>query len=107
MEAVNAKSDPLEEVEAVLDVRVRPALAAHHGDVTVRSIDDGVVHLEWMGACVGCPLRLSTTAALIAPALLSIPGIRTVESGMRTSEFVTKRLLALAPSPQPRAPEVR
>ncbi|MEV0899168.1 NifU family protein [Actinoplanes sp. NPDC049802] len=46
----------LDEVEQVLDARVRPTIHAHGGYVEVdRLTEDGVLHIRLLGACAGCP----------------------------------------------------
>ena len=41
------------QVEAALD-RVRPYIESHGGQIKVRAVEQGVVHLEMGGACSGC-----------------------------------------------------
>ena len=47
--------------EALLETRVRPAVAADGGDITFRGYKDGIVYLAMQGSCAGCP---SSTATL-------------------------------------------
>jgi Fe-S cluster biogenesis protein NfuA len=80
-------------IESVLDRRVRPQLASHAGDIRVREITaDGVVKLEWLGACTGCPLQPVTTAATLWTTLERIPGVTRIDAGWRTSPQVEERL---------------
>lgn len=81
------------EVEEVLEGRVRPLLKSHGGSMTVREIDaHGVVRLDWLGACTGCPLRPMTTAGLIEPELTAIEGVSEVDTGARVSKAAAARL---------------
>ncbi|MGF1461603.1 MAG: NifU family protein [Maricaulaceae bacterium] len=45
------------EIKALLDQRVRPAVAQDGGDITFHAfdVDTGVVQLHMRGACAGCP----------------------------------------------------
>jgi Fe-S cluster biogenesis protein NfuA len=45
----------------LLETRIRPAVEQDGGDVLFRGFEDGVVLLEMMGSCNGCP---SSTATL-------------------------------------------
>lgn len=68
-------------VEAALDV-VRPSLRADGGDVTLVNVtEDGVVELQLMGACHGCPMAMMTLKGGIERFLVgSVPGVREVVS---------------------------
>ena len=50
-----------EEVEATIEV-IRPALQADGGDIVLHEVheDTGVVEVELVGACVGCPASTQT-----------------------------------------------
>ena len=58
-DAVDA--DIVEQIEALLEDRVRPAVANDGGDIVFRGFEKGVVYLHMQGACAGCP---SSTATL-------------------------------------------
>ena len=53
-----------EQVETTIEV-IRPALQADGGDIILRDIDEatGVVSVELIGACVGCPASTQTLNA--------------------------------------------
>lgn len=53
-----------EQVEATIEV-IRPALQADGGDVVLCDVheDTGVVEVELVGACVGCPASTQTLKA--------------------------------------------
>jgi Fe-S cluster biogenesis protein NfuA/nitrite reductase/ring-hydroxylating ferredoxin subunit len=60
---------PLEaRVGAALD-EVRPYLASHGGDVELRGIEDGVVHLALQGSCDGCASSTVTLKLAIEDAI--------------------------------------
>jgi Fe-S cluster biogenesis protein NfuA len=51
-------------VEKTIEV-IRPALQADHGDIILHDVDEstGVVSVELIGACVGCPASTQTMQA--------------------------------------------
>lgn len=54
--------DPLvQQIQELIDTRVRPAVAQDGGDIIFHSFENGVVYLKMQGACSGCP---SSTATL-------------------------------------------
>ena len=74
-----------------VETRVRQVsdiLYAHAGGIELDHIDDdGTVHVQFTGACTGCPYRPVTMAATIRPSLLQIEGVTGVEAtGSRISE---------------------
>jgi Fe-S cluster biogenesis protein NfuA len=77
-EAVTAPTR--DEVEAVLDERVRPLLKQDGGNVRLeKAPDDGTIVLCLTGRCAGCPGADVTLEALIEPCLRqAFPGIRRV-----------------------------
>jgi len=56
-----ADAEIVEQIEALLEDRVRPAVANDGGDIVFRGFEKGVVYLHMQGACAGCP---SSTATL-------------------------------------------
>jgi Fe-S cluster biogenesis protein NfuA len=71
----------VEAVEEVLD-EIRPALRADGGNVEVVEVsEDGIVKLEMVGACAGCPMATMTLKAGIERILFErIPDIVGVEA---------------------------
>ena len=57
---------------------VRQRLRGHAGDVVVVGAQDGVVTLEYRGACRGCPALHFTHAAVVQPALERVEGVTSV-----------------------------
>jgi len=57
-------SDMREQVEATIEV-IRPALQADGGDIVLHGVDEdsGIVSVELVGACVGCPASTQTLKA--------------------------------------------
>jgi len=59
-----------QDIEAVLDERVRPLLRAHNGDVELTEIGEGrVVRLRLLGACAACMGAARTVNDVIAASL--------------------------------------
>jgi Fe-S cluster biogenesis protein NfuA len=71
----------VEAVDEVLD-EIRPALKADGGNVEVLEVsEDGVVKLEMVGACAGCPMATMTLKAGIERILFErIPDLVGVEA---------------------------
>ncbi len=44
-----------EKIEALLDERVRPALAGHGGGVELVKVEENKVYVKLQGGCRGCP----------------------------------------------------
>lgn len=61
----SAPKADLSEIEkkivAILEDEIRPAVAMDGGDVLFKSYEDGIVYLQMIGSCAGCP---SSTATL-------------------------------------------
>ncbi len=69
-----------EVLEATLEY-IRPALQADGGDLVLTGVEDGVVSLEMVGACGGCPLSLMTVKAGIERILKDrVPGVVAVDA---------------------------
>ncbi|MFP5319760.1 MAG: NifU family protein [Acidimicrobiia bacterium] len=69
-------------VESAIDA-IRPALQMDGGDVTLVNVDEetGVVDIELIGACVGCPASTMTLKAGIERILKDrVPGITEVNA---------------------------
>lgn len=69
----------LEQIEQVLNERVRPQLALHGGDIRSLGCEDGVYRFELLGRCCGCPAADLTTESLIREELLgAVEGLKQV-----------------------------
>ena len=74
-----------EQVDIDLDILnetieyIRPAVQADGGDIKLASVDNGVVNIEMLGACVGCPLSIATLKSGIERILKDkVPGVEEV-----------------------------
>ena len=60
---------------------IRPALQADGGDLVLLGVEDGVVNLQMVGACGGCPLSMMTLKAGIERILTDrVPGVTAVNA---------------------------
>ncbi len=80
-----ASREPLEEVDIELLSEtleyIRPALQADGGDLVLLGVEDGVVNLQMVGACGGCPMSMMTLKAGIERILQDrVPGVVSVEA---------------------------
>ena len=65
-------------LESTLDY-IRPAIQMDGGDIVLQSVEDGVVTVQMVGACGGCPLSMMTLKAGIERILTDrVPGVREV-----------------------------
>jgi len=81
----------VEAVDKVLD-EIRPALQADGGNVQVLEVsEDGVVKLEMVGACAGCPMATMTLKAGIERILFEripdIVGVEAFSAGQRVGDL--------------------
>ena len=73
----NAKVD-LEILNGTPD-EVRSNVQADGGDIKLASVEDGVVNIEMLGACVGCPMSIATLKSGIERILKDkVPGVTEV-----------------------------
>ena len=56
-------------IEKVLDERVRPSLAQHGGDIQIEKLEDNMLHVRMHGQCSGCPSATITTEEIVAERL--------------------------------------
>ena len=55
-----ADRDIVDQINELIDTRVRPAVAGDGGDIVFRGYRDGIVRLHMQGACSGCPSSSAT-----------------------------------------------
>ncbi len=74
-----AKGPTKDEVEKVLDERVRPLLRADGGDIRLERVgDDGKVFVSLVGRCAGCPGSGYTMSSLVERCLGELPKVKQV-----------------------------
>lgn len=81
----------VEAVQEVLD-EIRPTLQADGGNVELLEVsEDGIVKLEMVGACAGCPMATMTLRAgierLLFERLPDIVGVEAVSAGQRVGDL--------------------
>ena len=70
----------LENIEKVLEEKVRPQLLSHEGNVKiVEFTEEGILKIRLTGQCSGCPSAQITTEELIAKTVMDeIPEVKDV-----------------------------
>ena len=55
---------------------IRPSDQADGGDIKLSSVENGVVNIEMLGACQGCPMSIATLKSGIERILMDkVPGV--------------------------------
>lgn len=68
-------------IKALIETRIRPAIARDGGDIMFRGFKDGIVYLNMRGACSNCPSSTATLKRGIENLLCHfIPEIQSVEA---------------------------
>ncbi len=75
------KDEIVQQIVALLDERVRPAVAQDGGDIEFDSFVDGILYLRMRGACSGCPSSTMTLKSGIETMMKHyIPEVQAVEA---------------------------
>ena len=86
----------MEQIERVLDERVRPYLHGHGGEVRAVSLEDGVLRVRLLGQCSGCPSATITTEQLIQEEVCqAVPGVKQVVLIQEVSEDLLEQARAI------------
>ena len=89
-----------EQIEMILNKKVRPALAKHEGNVTVLSLEHNILKVRLTGKCSGCPAASRTSEELIAAevkaALPSVADVVLVEETSQELLDEARKLLGLS-----------
>lgn len=68
-----------EKVEEIIELKIRPYLKNHNGDLEVLDLRDGVVKIKFLGQCQGCPSAKYTIEDIVKSALMiEIPDVKDV-----------------------------
>ena len=71
----------INKINEVLESKIRPAVARDGGDITFKSIINGVVTVELKGSCSGCPSSIMTLKQGVQNLLCHyIPEVKSVEA---------------------------
>lgn len=86
-----------EEIEKVLDEKVRPNLLLHGGNIKIVRLENGTLYLRMLGQCSGCPSVEITMENLVTTELKeAFPGLGQVSLVSGVSDDLiaeAKRLL--------------
>lgn len=86
----------LEQIEEILDERVRPQLALHGGNIQSLSCEEGVYRFRLLGQCAGCPSADLTTEELIQEELLqAVPDLKQVVLVQQVSDSLIRQAKAI------------
>lgn len=86
----------MEQIEQVLDERVRPYLHGHGGEVRVASLEDGILRVWLLGQCSGCPSATITTEQLIQEEVCqAVPEVKQVVLIQEVSEDLLEQARAI------------
>lgn len=55
----------VEQIEKILNDKVRPDLSLHGGNIQVEKLENGVLHVRMLGQCSGCPSAELTMENLV------------------------------------------
>lgn len=74
-------SDSIDQITALLNARIRPAVKKDGGDIKFISFEDGIVWVEMQGSCKGCPYAMRTLKDGVERILKTyIPEVREVRN---------------------------
>lgn len=80
MKGTGAQPVRMQEIEKVLDEKVRPDLALHGGNIRVTGLEGGVLSVRLLGQCSNCPSAMYTMESLVKEALMeAFPQLAAVE----------------------------
>lgn len=69
----------IEDVRTVINAQIRPSLLANAGDISILSLDEGVLRLRLEGKCSGCPSAwLTADKGVKEPLLQQFPDLKDV-----------------------------
>lgn len=54
------EDDVRDEINALIEARIRPAIKKDGGDIVVEKYEDGIVYVSLIGNCAGCPYAMVT-----------------------------------------------
>ncbi|WP_238900677.1 NifU family protein [Clostridium sp. YIM B02500] len=69
----------IDEINNVINTKIKPLLAEHNGDIELVEVNNGVAYVKLLGACSGCPSARFTMEDLISCVLKEISGIKDVQ----------------------------
>ena len=86
----------MEQIEQVLDQKVRPYLRGHGGEGEVGRLEDGILRVRLLGHCSGCPSATITTEQIIQEEVCqAIPEVQQVVLIQEVSEDLLEQARAI------------
>lgn len=86
----------LEQIEQVLNDKIRPQLALHGGNIESLGCEDGIYRFRLLGQCSNCPSAYLTTESLIEEELLqAVPGLKQVVLVQQVSDELLAQALSI------------
>ncbi len=74
-------------IQNIIQIRIRPVLQAHGGDIVYKEFKEGIVYVELQGACQGCPGAIETLKGNVEHFLkILLPEIKAVQDINMRSE---------------------
>jgi len=75
------------QIENILENKVKPILAAHHGSIELVAVENDRVDVKLLGACSGCPSAKATLEDTVLGSIQEeVPSIREVSLVTEISE---------------------
>ncbi len=73
-------TDLYDSVQKIIEKDIRPFIEADGGIIRLKSVENGIVYVELMGACAGCPGAAMTLKGGVEKILqMKLPQIKAVE----------------------------
>lgn len=86
----------INEIERVLDEKVRPSLRLHGGDIEVLDFEDGILRFRFLGQCSGCPSAYLTTEQLVQEEVCAaLPQVKQVVLVQQVSQSLLDQAWAI------------
>lgn len=77
----NEETDVISSIISLLNARIRPAVARDGGDIKFCSFEQGIVYVEMLGHCAGCPYASQTLKEGVEKILQTyIPEVKAVKN---------------------------
>ncbi len=85
--AAEKDDNVVEQIQGLLNARIRPAVKQDGGDIVFKDFKDGIVYVEMQGSCKGCPYALVTLKEGVEKILKTyIPEVREVRNQSQEEE---------------------
>jgi Fe-S cluster biogenesis protein NfuA len=69
----------LDQIEDILEQKVRPELGGHEGDIEIVAWENGILKVRFLGKCSNCPSASLTMESVVKTAVMeNIPEVKDV-----------------------------